>query len=297
MTASERGVLLLCCPLGGRQPPALSAARFRALERAALALGMGGADPAQDVSPAALARLGCSPEEARRAAALLDRAAQLDAYLRDASERGIFPVTRVSPAYPAPLRRKLGDGCPPVLFCAGDPALLRGPFVGLAGARRLTEAGRAFAARVGRLAAAEGLTLVTGGAVGADTAALEACLGHGGRAVVLAPDDLRRRASMAGPRCLVCSEGGYDLPFSAARALTRNHYIHMLGEATLIAQVGDRRGGTWDGAAENLRRGWSAVYVHDDGSPGAAALIERGATPIPMPATLRGLTPAQGTLL
>ena len=174
--------------------------------------------------------------------------------------------------------------------------LLRGRFVGLAGSRRASAEGLAFAARVGELAAREGLTLVTGGAEGADAAALAACLQSGGSAVVFVPDDLRRRASMAGPRCLVCSEGGYDLPFSARRALARNACVHAMGEMTVIAQTGFGKGGTWKGAVENLRHAWSQLYVFADGSPGAAALAERGAVPVTSLTTLSGLQPLQDCL-
>ncbi|MCI8526694.1 MAG: hypothetical protein HFF17_12440 [Oscillospiraceae bacterium] len=290
MTASERGILLLCCGMGGGTARPLSAAAFRDLQRRVLQ-GPGAGEG--DVTAAALLDLGCAPAEAAEIVGLLSRERALDGYLEAARQLGLFPLTRLTPGYPAALREKLGAACPPVFFCAGDPALLRGPFVGLAGSRRLTAAGGAFARQAGRLAAAEGFTLVTGGAVGADSAALAACLEHGGRAVVFVPDQLRRRRNLAGPRCLVCSEGGWDLPFSAARACARNRYIHMLGGRTLIAQTGFERGGTWQGAAENLRRGWSQLCVHDDGSPGAKALIARGATAVDRLTSIRALQPDQ----
>ena len=44
---------------------------------------------------------------------------------------------------------------------------------------------------------------------------------HGDIYVAFVPDDLRRRAPLAGPRCLLLSEGGYDLPFSTQRAMMR----------------------------------------------------------------------------
>lgn len=290
MTASERGVLLLCSSLGDAAEKPLSGAAFRALQRAVLAgpgLGEG------EVTAAALEALGLDPGTSETVAGLLEREPALDRYLDSAQRLGLYPLTRLTPGYPGALREKLGAACPPVFFCAGDLSLLRGPFVGLAGARRLGAKGAAFAKKAGRLAAEEGFTLVTGGAEGADTAALRACLDAGGQAVVFVPDQLSRRRDLAGQNCLVCSEGGWDLPFSSARAYARNRYIHCLGERTLIAQTGFEQGGTWQGAAENLRRGWSQLCVHDDGSPGADALIARGATPVAELISIRALQPAQ----
>ena len=62
---------------------------------------------------------------------------------------------------------------------------------------------------------------------------------------------------------------------------------------TLVAQCRAGAGGTWDGTTENLRRGWSPVFVHDDGSEGAQALIARGAVPVRTLSGLDDLQPAQ----
>ena len=56
--------------------------------------------------------------------------------------------------------------------------------------------------------------------------------------------------------------------------------IHALGYLTFIAQSNSGIGGTWDGAAKNLRHGWSPVFCFDDGSPATAELEQLGATRI-----------------
>ncbi len=292
MKATERGLLLLCCPLGDRSARPLTAGGFQSLCRRVRSFGLGDADPGRALRSGDLIRLGCSATEADQILQLLARANTLERYLEAGWREGIWPLTLRGEDYPVQLREK-GGSVPPVFFCAGDRQLLKGPFLGLAGSRQLNAGGERFARRVGELCAAEGYTLVTGGAVGADQAAAEECLARGGRTVVFVPDELLRRAREAGPRCLLLSAGGYDLPFQAARALTRNTYVHKLGEKTLIAQTGYGRGGTWRGAVENLRRGWSELYVHDDGSPGATALIARGATAVRELRSVEGLRPAQ----
>lgn len=295
MTAAEWGILLLCCDWGGTGPRPLTEPQFRDLAIRVRRAGPGGADPNGELEAGNLARLDYCNDEIDRILALLSRSEPLERYLETGRRDGIFPLTCRSEHYPVQLARKQGGGVPPVFFCAGDLSLLRGPFVGLAGSRRLDASGAVFAARAGELAAAEGFVLVTGGANGADRTAMRACLRAGGRVVVFVPDQLRRRVWEAGPDCLLLSAAGFQLPFSAERALTRNVWVHKMGESTLIAQTGYGRGGTWRGGVDNLRRGWSELYVNDDGSPGARALSDMGATLLRRLDSIAGLTPRQQT--
>ena len=168
------------------------------------------------------------------------------------------------------------------------------PCLSLVGSRELKGEARAFARRAGEEMARQGYTLVSGGARGTDREGQEACLAAGGRviAVLAAP-----QGAPPVPNLLLCWEDSFDLPFSPARALSRNRIIHILGEKTLVAQTSPGFGGTWNGTEENLRRGWSPVFFFDDGSPGAQALIERGATAVGMSQLkhLSALFPAQTT--
>ncbi len=271
MTGAERGWLLLCADLGDGLTP-LTLPQIRSL-RSGVRAGERAADPERDLTGADLRAMGWSDEEAERILRLLGREKVLNDYLSVAEEFGIRPITRLSPEYPARLRR-LGDEAPAVLFFRGDPAALAGPFAAVVGSRELTPAGERFARRAGVLAAAEGYTLVSGNAVGADQAAQNACLEGGGRVLSVLPDSLRDHDPRAGWGLL--SEQGWHLPFAAHRALRRNLLIHALGEVTIAAQTGTS-GGTWNGCVENLKRDLSPVFVRRDGSPGAEDLIARGA--------------------
>ena len=290
MTAPEEGVLLLCCALGQRDAAPLSAAQFQALGEKIRQTGLR-RDEMQNVSARDLIQVGCSEAFAQRVMRLLDREAALSRYLRAAAQLGIVPLTRISPSYPRRLREKLRRGAPPVLFCRGDLSLFAKPAVAVVGSRRLYPENEAFARLAGTLAAQEGFTLVSGGAPGADQAAQEAALAQGGSAVLFLADALR--AHLPPPGCLYCSAEGYELPFSAARALSRNKLIHAQGDLTLAAQCSLGSGGTWQGCRENLRRGWSDLYVFADRSPAAAALIEQGATGVEQLQSIRALSPAQ----
>lgn len=288
MTPAERGLLMLLCPLAepGVQP--LTMGEFLQLERR-----FAGTVPAQDgeVTARVLRALGLTEAAAERVERLLSREAALDRYLAAAERRGVQIVTRLDARYPARLLEKLGDHAPAALFLRGEAELLSAPCVSLVGSRDLSEDADAFARRVGALCAGEGYTLCSGGARGADRAAQTVCHTLGGTALIFVADRLIDHAPEE--NTLYCSLDGCELPFTAARAHARNRVIHAMGRIALVAQARLRRGGSWAGAAENLRLQLCPVYCHDDGSEAAQALEAQGAELLPLE-RLRALTPLAG---
>lgn len=293
MTAAEEGVLLLCCRLGDPACRPLTMAKFREL-----GLRIRASEPSgsrlSELSRRDLTRLGYDEDEADRIVALLDREERLSDYLCQAEALGIVPITRVSPAYPRRISGKQQLSSPPVLFARGELSLLDGPSVAVVGSRQLRPENECFAQTAGLLAAREGLTLVSGNAPGADQTAQNSCLDEGGQCVVFVADRLINHE--ADPRILYISEADISLPFSPARALHRNPLIHMQGDKTLAAQCTYGKGGTWEGSLDNLKHGWSPLFVFDDGSDGSRALLERGASPVTALTSIEALTPSQLSL-
>lgn len=275
MRPSEEALLLLCCKLG--QPvPVLCPSEYRQLEAYVRAKNLTHThEDYADITPKYLESLGYNEKMSHRIHSLLERTEALNTYL--AAQPDISVLTRISERFPERLRR-LGSDCPPALFCLGDPALLQTRCISLVGSRMLLPRGHAFAEQIGTMAAQEGFTLVSGGASGADTAAQEACLAAGGSVVCFVPDMLKTHAPR--PHLLYCCAEGYDLPFSNSRALRRNLFIHALGEKTFVAQCPRTAGGTWAGSRENLKRNLSELFVLDDESEGADALIDLGASAV-----------------
>ena len=74
---------------------------------------------------------------------------------------------------------------PARLYLVGE--LPRGPTVGIVGTRHPTEGARAFARDLARQLAAAGIVVLSGGALGVDTAVHEGALDVGGSTVVVAP--------------------------------------------------------------------------------------------------------------
>ena len=278
MKNTERAMLLLTCPLGdpGRKP--LTMPQFRELTRRMQ--GFRCEEPDRELQLADLTAMGYGEDFARHILELLDDETVLNGYLSVGKKLGIRPVTRVSEDYPLILRKRLGLDAPGVLWVRGDVSLLEKPAVALVGSRELKRENRAFAEEAGRQAALQGLTLVSGNARGADRTAQDACLEAGGSLICVTADALMEHDIRE--NVLYISETGYEIPFSAQRALSRNRVIHALGRITLVAQATLHKGGTWDGTAKNLRHGWSPVACFRDGSQAAAELEQLGAYGIGM---------------
>lgn len=270
---------------------ALSLAQARELSRRARAAGIGEEDPLRDVTVKDVRRLGYSEYEAGHIVSLLGRERQLDGYLLAAEKADVAVITRLDARFPQRLREQLGARCPAALFCRGDLRLLQRPCISVVGSRHLAQPGAQFAAQAGRLAAREGFTLCSGDAMGADRTAQEACLRGGGSVLIFPATELVY--CPARENVLYAAEGGFELGFSAQRALGRNRFIHAMGEKTLVAQTGFGKGGTWNGSLDNLQHEYSPLFVFDDGSEGVRALCARGATPVQALTSLQALTPAQ----
>ena len=270
---------------------ALSLAQARELSRRARAAGIGEEDPLRDVTVKDVRRLGYSEYEAGHIVSLLGRERQLDGYLLAAEKADVAVITRLDARFPQRLREQLGARCPAALFCRGDLRLLQRPCISVVGSRHLASPGAQFAAQAGRLAAREGFTLCSGDAMGADRTAQEACLRGGGSVLIFPATELVY--CPARENILYAAEGGFELGFSAQRALGRNRFIHAMGEKTLVAQTSFGKGGTWNGSLDNLQHEYSPLFVFDDGSEGARALCARGATPVQALTSLQALTPAQ----
>ena len=272
MNQRERGFLLLTSRLGDPERRLLTAAQLRTLSLRMRDM----AQPEEDrnLTQSDLLRLGCDRELSERVIALLNQEERLDAYIARAATQNCVPITRVSDGYPLLLRQRLGLDSPGCLWARGDVEILNTPAISLVGCRELSEPNREFAEAVGRQAAEQGLTLVSGNARGADRAAQEACLNAGGRVISIVADRLNRFP----PRNLLfLSEDGFDEEFSAQRALSRNRCIHALGRMVFVAQSDLHRGGTWSGTVKNLRFGWSPVACFRDGSEAMAQLEQLGA--------------------
>ena len=278
MNAREQGFLLLTSPLGDPDRPVLTAAQLRVLTNRVAQMPRESAD--RDLTVKDLQSIGYGPEMANRILRLLSEQELLHHYLKKGKNADCYPLTRGGQGYPPEVRQRLGADSPGSLWGKGDFSLLDTPKVALVGSRELYPDNLAFAEEVGRQAASQGYTLVSGNAKGADRAAQDACLRAGGCVISVVADELQSHPQRND--VLYLSEEGYDLPFTSQRALSRNRVIHSLGLVSFVAQSSLQKGGTWDGTAKNLRFGWSPVYCFRDGSNAMSLLEEMGADLVDM---------------
>ena len=278
MNAREWGFLLLTCMLGDPERRPLSVAQFRTLAERVAASER--STEQRELEARDLRALGYGREMAERILHLLSDEDVLEHYLRRGQRSGCVPVSRVSEGYPSVLRKRLGLEAPGCMWVRGDMSLLERSAVALVGSRDIRQENLRFAREVGRQAAVQGYVLVSGNARGADRAAQESCLAAGGQVICVVADELERHRLRE--NMLYVSEDGFDLPFTAQRALSRNRVIHCLGGCTFVAQCACGQGGTWDGTVKNLRFGWNSVFCFDDGSAAVNELRQMGAELIKM---------------
>lgn len=180
---------------------------------------------------------------------------------------------------------------PQALYVIGAPAALRDGLA-VVGARKATPYGRSCALRFARLAAERGISIISGGARGCDTAAHEAALEAGGLTAVflgggcdrLYPAENRalfQRVVDAGGA--VASEQPWGMPPKPWMFRERNRLIAGASKATLIVEAG-LPSGTFSTADEALAADREVLVVPgaitSAASAGANRLIYQGATPI-----------------
>jgi DNA processing protein len=285
-------LLLLCSSLALEDDTLkpLTAREWSGMARALQAAGLTPAD-LLSLPPADLAaRLNLEAPFASRLTALLARRAALTAELERFARLGIFPLTRADPDYPEKYLLRLKETAPPVLFYAGEKALLGQPGIAVVGSRHLDEAGRECAAWLGNACGLSGMVLYSGGARGVDSISMAAALEARGTVVGVLADSLTRavkaqQAALArGDLCLLTPyhpEAG----FSVGAAMGRNRLIYCLADYAIVIAAEAETGGTWAGATEALKHGWLPLFVleHPAMPEGNRRLLEKGALPFPHP--------------
>ena len=278
MNPRERGFLLLSSHLGDPDRKPLTAPQLRLLAERMQSAERPETD--RELTQRDIMALGYRADFADHVVKLLADEQVLDYFVSRGIKADCFAITRVGEGYPLILRKRLGLDSPGCLWARGDVSLLSEPTVSLVGSRELNEENYRFAAEVGRQAALQGYTLVSGNARGADKTAQESCLAAGGKVISVVADELCKHPIRK--NVLYLSEDGYNEPFSAQRAISRNRVIHALGLKTFVAQSSLKTGGTWDGTVKNLRHHWSDVFCFDDGSESMELLSRMGARLIGM---------------
>ena len=224
-----------------------------------------------------------------RIKSLLDRGVALSLSMEKWSRSGLWVMTRSDSDYPARLKKRLGIDSPALFFGCGRRALLEAGGVAVVGSRKSCESDLEYSRELGKLVSQSGRSIVSGGARGVDESAMLGALEDEGTAVGVMADNLLRactsakyRRHLASNNLALISPFNPEAGFNAGNAMQRNKYIYCLAESALVVHSG-KKGGTWNGATENLNKKWVPLLVKrsDDREAGNSDLIRKGATEAP----------------
>ena len=232
-------------------------------------------------------RLQASEEEAERYVRLLDRSGSLRFELSKYEDMGILVITRADSEYPRQLKKKLGNACPPLFYYAGNLGLLNRESVGFVGSRSVAPTDIEFTRRTIAKTAANEYSVVSGGAKGIDTVATSSSLSEGSSAIEYLSDSMLRKMrdpdllrAIRDDRVLLMSVVVPTAGFNVGIAMMRNRYIYAQSSGTVVVRSDLGKGGTWAGAAENLKKSVCPTFCRDYDYPGNRELIKMGAVPI-----------------
>lgn len=221
-----------------------------------------------------------------RVEALLKRGHSMALALEKWSRSGLWVITRADKdSYPKRLLQKLGNQAPPVLYGCGDKELLKAGGVAVVGSRNAVPADLAYAEQVGCKAASARLGTVSGGARGVDESSMIGAMNAGGVVIGVLADSLLKaaisvkyRSGLMNSNVVLVSPFNPEAGFNRFNAMERNKYIYCLADTSLVVHSGVK-GGTWEGAIQNLKKAWVPTWVKQTQDPNAgnAAIVAEGA--------------------
>lgn len=222
--------------------------------------------------------------EARRSPLIRDSAYRALAWLEHEDQHLLMLG---QPGYP-PLLAEISDP-PPLLFVAGDPAILEKPQLAMVGSRRASRPGLDTAMAFSRSLAGAGFVITSGLALGIDAAVHQAALDVGGHTVGVLGTGLekfypqRNRSiadAMIARGSAVVSEFPLDAGPQASHFPRRNRIISGLSLGVLVVEASVASGSliTARLAAEQGREVYAIPgSIHHPGARGCHQLIRDGA--------------------
>lgn len=218
-----------------------------------------------------------------RVTALLERKSGLAIALDKWIKVGIWIINRGDKLYPKKLKERLKENAPPILFGIGNIELLNQNYIGMVGARKTSETELEDTKRIGKAICANNYGVVSGGAKGVDESGMLGALEAGGYSLGFVADSLIRKSISSIFRkyiinktlCLV-SPFNPEAGFNVGNAMSRNKLIYTQSDATIVIKS-DTKGGTWEGAKENIKKQWVPLWVIDYKEKGNEEIIKMGA--------------------
>ncbi|MCI5123467.1 MAG: DNA-processing protein DprA, partial [Candidatus Electrothrix sp. AR5] len=215
---------------------------------------------------------------------LLNRGAAMGLALEKWTRAGLWVLCRSDAQYPERLKHHLGINGPPVLFGCGNLKLLNKKSYAVIGSRNATDKDLDFTRNLGGLIAANGLSVISGGARGVDEASMMGALKKEGTVIGVLAHGLLQSATSRKYRAFIMDNNLVlvspfypEAGFNVGNAMARNKYIYCLSEAAVVVHSGTK-GGTWNGALENLKKKWVPLWVKRtiDSKAGNQEIVMKG---------------------
>lgn len=286
LTEDTKAIILLCGTFGkDRLEKPLSLTEYTSLVRWLVAVKMRPRDllHKETISDAALA----SNIEKHRLHSLLGRGVQLGFAVEEWQRNGIWIISRSDDDYPVRYKQHLKVKAPPLLFGVGNRSLLSGGGLAIVGSRNLDQSSEDFAREVAALCARNRMKVISGGARGVDQIAMSTALECSGVVIGILADSLLQkslersaRRALADGLLLLLSPNHPCAGFSVGTAMGRNKLIYAMSDYGLVVSASHKKGGTWTGAQEELKRQNSRpVFVRtgNDAPQGNRKLLDLGA--------------------
>ncbi|MCL2064103.1 MAG: DNA-processing protein DprA [Candidatus Cloacimonetes bacterium] len=226
--------------------------------------------------------------EIERIKKLIERTARIDYEIEKYEKMGIKIMTRADDIYPKILKTKLGKNCPPLFYYAGNPIILKQKFIGFVGSRNIDIIDEEFTRDTVFKINKKGYGIVSGGAKGVDTISTTTSLKSNIPAVEYISDSMKRKLKNSEVQnyinknlLLIMSVVNPDAGFDTGMAMARNRLIYAQAAASIIIRADLKKGGTWSGASENLKKRYSPSFCWNHIEyEGNQELIKMGAYPI-----------------
>ncbi len=229
--------------------------------------------------------------EGKRLIALLSRGVQLGFALEEWQQAGIWVMSRSDEIYPQHYKKHLKDKAPALLYGIGNRKLLNAGGLAIVGSRNINIEGEGFTRNIAELCAHNRIPVISGGARGVDQIAMMSSLQAGGASIGVLAENLMKkslersiREALSTGRMLLLSPYHPKARFSVGGAMGRNKLIYALADYGLVADAEYKKGGTWNGAEEELRRIRAIpLFVRSEGdiANGNIKLLDFGAVPWP----------------
>ena len=260
LTEDTKAIILLCGVFGkDRSEKPLSLTEYSSLVRWLIEVDMRPGDLLKN-DTIYEASIGSGIDK-QRLESLLNRGVQLGFAIEEWQRNGIWIISRSDVDYPVRYKKHLKDKAPPLLFGVGNRSLLRGGGLSIVGSRNVDQEGEAFTRQVAKLCAYNHMPVVSGGARGVDQISMNTVLEAGGIAIGILADNLLKksvkrnaRQAIADGRLLLISPYHPNARFTVGTAMGRNKLIYAMSDYGLVVSAEHKKGGTWAGAEEELRR-------------------------------------------